>query len=235
MEPGEYGNPGMADHSNTLYGGIINDKMALISEGRRPSPNSSPKRENNLNSVVNSHDRSGDMVKFNLNNNHDQNNSNALVPTGQSTKRSSLAMSVLEIVEKRKNSKQDQEVSVLLNVKYRVISYIPISNAQGLDPESLMFRDGRRKIDMVLCYEEEDEGVMTEVEAKRRENRAAFIESLVKEGLELEIEDKSQSFDEKTCFIKIHMPWKTETRYSEVLNLKLPIKRFITISVKAWV
>lgn len=88
---------------------------------------------------------------------------------------------------------------------------------------------------MVLCYEEEDEGVMTELEAKRRENRAAFMEGLVKEGLELETEDKSQSFNEKTCFIKIHMPWKTETRYAEVLNLKLPIKRFITISVKAWV
>lgn len=106
---------------------------------------------------------------------------------------------------------------------------------QGLDPESLMFRDGRRKIDMILCYEEEDEGVMTEQEAKRRENRSKFLENLVNEGLDLELEDKSQSFDEKTCFIKIHMPWKTETRYAEVLNLKLPIKRFITVRVKAWV
>lgn len=113
-----------------------------------------------------------------------------------------------------RNSKQDQE---------------------GIDPESLMFRDGRRKIDMVLCYEEETEGVMTEVEAKRVENRRIFLENLMKEGLELEIEDKMQSFDEKTYFVKVHMPWKTETRYAEVLNLKLPVKRFITISVKAWV
>lgn len=98
-----------------------------------------------------------------------------------------------------------------------------------------MFRDGRRKIDMVLSYEEESEGVMTELESKRREVRKVFLENLVKEGLELEVEDKSQAYDEKTYFVKIHMPWKTETRYSEVLNLKLPIKRFITISVKAWV
>lgn len=98
-----------------------------------------------------------------------------------------------------------------------------------------MFRDGRRKIDMVLCYEEDFEGVMTEVEAKRRENRRTFLENLVREGLELEIEDKSQAFDEKSYFVKIHLPWKTESRYAEVLNLKLPIKRFITISVKAWV
>lgn len=113
-----------------------------------------------------------------------------------------------------RNSKQDQE---------------------GIDPESLMFRDGRRKIDMVLCYEEETEGVMTEMEAKRVENRKIFLENLMKEGLELEIEDKMQAFDEKTYFVKVHMPWKTETRYAEVLNLKLPVKRFITISVKAWV
>lgn len=113
-----------------------------------------------------------------------------------------------------RNSKQDQE---------------------GVDPESLMFRDGRRKIDMVLCYEESTEGVMTEIEARRVENRKIFLENLMKEGLELEIEDKMQAFDEKTYFVKVHMPWKTETRYAEVLNLKLPVKRFITISVKAWV
>lgn len=98
-----------------------------------------------------------------------------------------------------------------------------------------MFRDGRRKIDMVICYEEENEGVMTELEAKRRESRKVFQENLIKDGLEIEVEDKSQSFDEKTCFIKIHLPWRSETRYAEVLNLKLPVKRFITISVKAWV
>ena len=98
-----------------------------------------------------------------------------------------------------------------------------------------MFRDGRRKIDMVLCFEEENEGVMTEIEAKKRETRKIFLENLIKEGLELEYEDKSQAFDEKTYFVKIHLPWKTETRYAEVLNMKLPVKRFITISVKAWV
>lgn len=57
----------------------------------------------------------------------------------------------------------------------------------------------------------------------------------MKEGLELELEDKSLAFDEKTWFLKIHIPWKTETRYAEVMGLKLPTKRFITISVKAWV
>lgn len=100
------------------------------------------------------------------------------------------------------------------------------------DPESLFFRDGRRKIDMVLCYEEEFDGVMTEIDAKQRDQRRVFQEHLIKEGLDIEIEDKSQSFDEKTFFVKIHLPWRTESRYAEVMNLKLPIKRFITISVK---
>lgn len=98
-----------------------------------------------------------------------------------------------------------------------------------------MFRDGRRKIDMVLCYEEENEGVMTEIEARKREQRKVFEENLVKEGLEIELEDKSKAFDEKTYFLKIHIPWRTETRIAEVMNLKLPVKQFITISVKAWV
>ncbi|XP_044738568.1 anoctamin-4 isoform X2 [Chrysoperla carnea] len=103
-----------------------------------------------------------------------------------------------------------------------------------LDPESLYFRDGKRKIDMVLVYEEEDLGVMTEAESRRRDQRKIFQENLIKEGLELEIEPKDISFDGKSVFVKIHIPWKTKQRYAEVMNMKLPVKRFITISVKAW-
>lgn len=100
------------------------------------------------------------------------------------------------------------------------------------DPDSLFFRDGRRRIDMILCYEEEYDGAMTEQQSIQRDQRRNFHENLIKEGLDLEIEDKSQSFDEKTYFVKVHLPWRTESRYAEVLNLKLPVKRFITISVK---
>ncbi|XP_068622387.1 anoctamin-4-like isoform X2 [Battus philenor] len=108
------------------------------------------------------------------------------------------------------------------------------TSPEGLDPDSLMFRDGRRRIDMVLAYEEEDYGVMTEAEAKRRDHRRIFQENLIKEGLELELENKCLSFDEKTWFLKIHIPWKTEMRLAEVIGMKLPTKRFITISVRAW-
>ncbi|XP_046807340.1 anoctamin-4 [Lucilia cuprina] len=104
---------------------------------------------------------------------------------------------------------------------------------EGLDSESLMFRDGRRKIDMVLAWEEEDLGVMTEIESRKKDYRKNFMENLIKEGLEVELEDKTQSFNECTYFLKIHLPWRLETRLAEVMNIKLPVKRFITISVKS--
>ncbi|KAF5284242.1 hypothetical protein FQR65_LT00242 [Abscondita terminalis] len=110
----------------------------------------------------------------------------------------------------------------------------PISTDEELDPNSLYFRDGKRLIDMVLVYEEEDLGVMTEAEATRRDQRKIFQDNLIKDGLELELEHKDLSFDCKTWFLKIHLPWKTQNRYAEVMGLKLPIKRFITISVRAW-
>ncbi|XP_077301157.1 anoctamin-4 [Arctopsyche grandis] len=108
------------------------------------------------------------------------------------------------------------------------------TSREGLDVETLMFRDGRRRIDMILAYEEETLGVMTETEAKRSDQRKTFQNNLIKEGLELELENKCLSFNEKTWFLKIHIPWKTEARYAEVIGMKLPVKRFITISVKAW-
>ena len=61
------------------------------------------------------------------------------------------------------------------------------------DPDTLLCRDGKRRIDMVLVYEEEDFGVMTLAEVTRREMRRVFQENLVKEGLELELEDKHVS------------------------------------------
>ncbi|XP_076642651.1 anoctamin-4 [Halictus rubicundus] len=109
------------------------------------------------------------------------------------------------------------------------------SSAQlELDPETLYFRDGRRRIDMVLVYHEDANTVMTEIETRRQDQRRIFQQNLLKEGLQLELEPKENSFDGKTYFLKLHIPWKIKVQYAEVMNLKLPTKRFITISVKAW-
>ncbi|XP_025271261.1 anoctamin-4 isoform X2 [Camponotus floridanus] len=104
----------------------------------------------------------------------------------------------------------------------------------GIDSETLYFRDGHRRIDMVLVYQEENEGVMTEIEARRREHRRVFQQNLLKEGLQLELEPKENSFDGKTYFLKLHIPWKIKVQYAEVMSLKLPTKRFKTIPVKTW-
>lgn len=96
-------------------------------------------------------------------------------------------------------------------------------------------RDGRRRIDMVLVYRLESEGVMTEQEARKREQRRVFEQNLLKEGLMMELEPKETSYDGKTYFLKLHIPWKVKIQYAEVMNIKLPTRRFITISVKAWV
>lgn len=135
----------------------------------------------------------------------------------------------IEHEKKKRYSESDENMSI--NSERRMSKQDPELIE---DPESLMFRDGRRKIDMVLCYEEDTNGVETELDADKRERRRFFQDSLRSEGLDIEVEDKNQSFDEKTFFVKIHLPWKIESRYAEVMNLKLPVKRFITISVKAW-
>lgn len=75
-----------------------------------------------------------------------------------------LEMPLEKPFSQNKQSKQNNKLSFLLYFLH----------SQGLDPDSLMFRDGRRRIDMVLAFEEEDYGVMTEAEARKRDHRKTF-------------------------------------------------------------
>ncbi|KAK4289630.1 hypothetical protein Pmani_037410, partial [Petrolisthes manimaculis] len=84
--------------------------------------------------------------------------------------------------------------------------------------ETLFFRDNKRRIDFVLVYKDIDD----EEETQRRK---IFEQNLVEEGLELEEEDKSQSQDGETYFVKIHAPWDLLARYAEIMKLKKPIKK----------
>ncbi|XP_039721655.1 anoctamin-5 isoform X3 [Pteropus medius] len=86
--------------------------------------------------------------------------------------------------------------------------------------DSIFFRDGIRQIDFVLSYVDEIKKD-TDVKAERRKE---FEENLRKTGLELEIEDKTNSEDGKTYFVKIHAPWEVLATYAEVLGIKMPIK-----------
>ncbi|XP_063640007.1 anoctamin-5 isoform X16 [Pan troglodytes] len=91
-------------------------------------------------------------------------------------------------------------------------------NQQSKD--SIFFRDGIRQIDFVLSYVD-DVKKDSELKAERRKE---FETNLRKTGLELEIEDKRDSEDGRTYFVKIHAPWEVLVTYAEVLGIKMPIK-----------
>uniref|UniRef100_A0A8C6P2S0 Anoctamin n=1 Tax=Nothobranchius furzeri TaxID=105023 RepID=A0A8C6P2S0_NOTFU len=57
-----------------------------------------------------------------------------------------------------------------------------------------------------------------------QERRREFEANLEKEGLELETEDKSDSKDHKTYFLKIHAPWNVLAKYADILKIKVPFK-----------
>ncbi|KAL3065557.1 hypothetical protein OYC64_015673 [Pagothenia borchgrevinki] len=82
--------------------------------------------------------------------------------------------------------------------------------------DTVFFRDGVRRIDYVLSYVDDKDG------EKKQERRREFEANLEKQGLELETEDKSDSKDQKTYFLKIHAPWEVLATYADVLKIKVP-------------
>ncbi|XP_044050225.1 anoctamin-5b isoform X2 [Siniperca chuatsi] len=84
--------------------------------------------------------------------------------------------------------------------------------------DTVFFRDGVRRIDFVLSYVDDKDG------EKKQERRKEFEANLVKAGLELETDDKSDSRDQKTYFLKIHAPWDVLATYADVLKIKVPFK-----------
>uniref|UniRef100_A0A8D0DK61 Anoctamin n=1 Tax=Salvator merianae TaxID=96440 RepID=A0A8D0DK61_SALMN len=93
-------------------------------------------------------------------------------------------------------------------------------NKRHQSKDSVFFRDGIRRIDFVLAYVDDPK-----IEGEKKvERRREFENNLAKAGLELETEDKKDSENGKTYFVKIHAPWEVLTTYAEVLNIKVPIK-----------
>ncbi|XP_008287924.1 anoctamin-5 isoform X2 [Stegastes partitus] len=89
---------------------------------------------------------------------------------------------------------------------------------QTQSKDSVFFRDGVRRIDFVLSYVEDKDG------ERKQERRNLYEANLEKVGLELETEDKSESEDGKTYFVKIHAPWEVLATYADVLKIKVPFK-----------
>ncbi|KAJ0029459.1 hypothetical protein NQD34_004456 [Periophthalmus magnuspinnatus] len=89
---------------------------------------------------------------------------------------------------------------------------------QHQSKDSIFFRDGVRRIDFVLSYEEDKD------DGRKPERRNIFEANLRNIGLELETEDKSESEDGNTYFVKIHAPWEVLATYADVLKIKAPFK-----------
>ncbi|XP_049274206.1 anoctamin-4 [Rhipicephalus sanguineus] len=100
----------------------------------------------------------------------------------------------------------------------RHVGVVAPRRAQDEELRSLYFQDGKRRIDFVLAYQKSDDSV---IENYRR----VFEDNLLKEGLDLELEDATTSRDGKTNFLKIHAPWKVLVKYAEKLHLRMPIKK----------
>ncbi|XP_033914041.3 anoctamin-5-like isoform X2 [Acipenser ruthenus] len=100
-----------------------------------------------------------------------------------------------------------------------------VSSMQGLEKQpqskdSIFFRDGVRRIDFVLSYVDDP----TKDGEKKAERRQEFEMNLQAAGLQLETEDKNESEDGKTYFLKIHSSWDVLTAYAEILKIKVPFK-----------
>uniref|UniRef100_W5MHZ7 Anoctamin n=1 Tax=Lepisosteus oculatus TaxID=7918 RepID=W5MHZ7_LEPOC len=94
-------------------------------------------------------------------------------------------------------------------------------DGQHQSKDSVFFRDGVRRIDFVLSYLDDH----TKDGEKKQERRKEYESNLQKAGLELETEDKSESEDGKTYFLKVHAPWEVLATYAEVLKIKVPFKQ----------
>ncbi|XP_060891520.1 anoctamin-5 isoform X3 [Labrus mixtus] len=98
-----------------------------------------------------------------------------------------------------------------------------INSLTGIDKQqqskdSVFFRDGLRRIDFVLSYVDDKDG------ERKQERRRVYESNLENVGLELETEDKIESEDGKTYFVKIHAPWEVLATYADVLKIKVPFK-----------
>ncbi|XP_034540974.1 anoctamin-5 [Notolabrus celidotus] len=93
-----------------------------------------------------------------------------------------------------------------------------VIDKQQQSKDSVFFRDGLRRIDFVLSYVDDKDG------ERKQEKRDVYETNLQKFGLELETEDKTESDDGKTYFVKIHAPWEVLATYADVLKIKVPFK-----------
>ncbi|NXE89162.1 ANO6 protein, partial [Menura novaehollandiae] len=91
-------------------------------------------------------------------------------------------------------------------------------------PDSLFFKDGKRRIDFVLVYEDESKKITHKRSdrKKQKRKRQVYESNLINNGLQLEA--TRSVLDEKLIFVKVHAPWDVLCTYAEVMHIKLPLQ-----------
>ncbi|NXY19675.1 ANO6 protein, partial [Atrichornis clamosus] len=91
-------------------------------------------------------------------------------------------------------------------------------------PDSLFFKDGKRRIDFVLVYEDESKKFTHKRSdrKKQKRKRQVYESNLINNGLQLEA--TRSVLDEKLIFVKVHAPWEVLCTYAEVMHIKLPLQ-----------
>ncbi|XP_048580920.1 anoctamin-7 isoform X2 [Nematostella vectensis] len=110
-----------------------------------------------------------------------------------------------------KNAEELYKKSELYNLNY---DEEDMSGERGC-----FFRDGKRRIDYVLVFEEGEEKPDPDVLQKRR----TFTDNLKKSQLEFE-EEITQDQTIKLHFVKVHVPWEVLLFYAEELNFRAPLE-----------
>uniref|UniRef100_A0A8C3U8P8 Anoctamin n=1 Tax=Catharus ustulatus TaxID=91951 RepID=A0A8C3U8P8_CATUS len=139
----------------------------------------------------------------------------------------------LEGDEEEDDDNDDGEIVLELNREV-IPTYGTVPDQQNLHtpewvdfddkPDSLFFKDGQRRIDFVLVYEDEGKK-MTHKRSDRKNQkrkRQVYESNLINNGLQLEA--TRSVLDEKLIFVKVHAPWEVLCTYAEVMHIKLPLQ-----------
>ncbi|CAD5126106.1 DgyrCDS14278 [Dimorphilus gyrociliatus] len=99
----------------------------------------------------------------------------------------------------------------------------PYVDTNGLEnKDTMFFRDGRRRIDFIITYEDlpnSEDDLQFKLLQKLK-----FEEELQNHGIELEVEPKTNSVNQTTNFIKLHVTWDGLVRGAELIKLQKRLK-----------
>ncbi|CAH0557259.1 unnamed protein product [Brassicogethes aeneus] len=84
---------------------------------------------------------------------------------------------------------------------------------------NIFFSDGIRSVDFILVWDGFDKDATTEASYTKRR---IFETNLIKDGLELQYENQEKN---GLNFIKIHAPIEVLRRYTEILKMRMPMKK----------